>query len=58
MPGPGLCSPWRHAGTVRPVVSRSLSRLGLLLLLLQYGTEFLFHMARLFSFADENNEKL
>ncbi|XP_034504157.1 translocating chain-associated membrane protein 2 [Ailuropoda melanoleuca] len=36
----------------------NLSRLGLLLLLLQYGTEFLFHMARLFSFADENNEKL
>lgn len=37
---------------------RSLSRLGLILLLLQYSTEFLFHMARLFYFADENNEKL
>lgn len=36
----------------------SLSRLGLILLLLQYSTEFLFHMARLFYFADENNEKL
>ncbi|KAK2113861.1 Translocating chain-associated membrane protein 2, partial [Saguinus oedipus] len=35
-----------------------LSRLGLILLLLQYSTEFLFHMARLFYFADENNEKL
>lgn len=39
-------------------VSPSLSRLGLILLLLQYSTEFLFHMARLFYFADENNEKL
>lgn len=36
----------------------SLSRLGLILLLLQYSTEFLFYMARLFYFADENNEKL
>uniref|UniRef100_A0A452TBZ3 Translocation associated membrane protein 2 n=1 Tax=Ursus maritimus TaxID=29073 RepID=A0A452TBZ3_URSMA len=36
----------------------NLSRLGLLLLLLQYSTEFLFHTARLFYFADENNEKL
>lgn len=36
----------------------SLSRLGLILLLLQYSTEFLFHMAQLFYFADENNEKL
>ncbi|KAF0885292.1 TRAM2 protein, partial [Crocuta crocuta] len=36
----------------------NLSRLGLILLLLQYSTEFLFHMARLFYFADENNEKL
>ncbi|XP_059034231.1 translocating chain-associated membrane protein 2 isoform X2 [Mustela lutreola] len=36
----------------------NLSRLGLILLLLQYCTEFLFHMARLFYFADENNEKL
>ncbi|KAG8511961.1 Translocating chain-associated membrane protein 2, partial [Galemys pyrenaicus] len=36
----------------------NLSRLGLILLLLQYATEFLFHMARLFYFADENNEKL
>ncbi|KAF3831636.1 hypothetical protein GH733_000448 [Mirounga leonina] len=36
----------------------NLSRLGLILLLLQYCTESLFHMARLFHFADENNEKL
>ncbi|XP_021103431.1 translocating chain-associated membrane protein 2 isoform X2 [Heterocephalus glaber] len=36
----------------------NLSRLGLILLLLQYSTEFLFYMARLFYFADENNEKL
>ncbi|XP_006991763.1 translocating chain-associated membrane protein 2 isoform X2 [Peromyscus maniculatus bairdii] len=36
----------------------NLSRLGLILLLLQYSTEFLFHMARLFYFADENNERL
>ncbi|XP_028702600.1 translocating chain-associated membrane protein 2 isoform X1 [Macaca mulatta] len=36
----------------------NLSRLGLILLLLQYSTEFLFHTARLFYFADENNEKL
>nr|XP_035943665.1 translocating chain-associated membrane protein 2 isoform X1 [Halichoerus grypus] len=36
----------------------NLSRLGLILLLLQYCTESLFHMARLFYFADENNEKL
>lgn len=36
----------------------SLSRLGLILLLLQYSTEVLFHLARLFYFADENNEKL
>ncbi|XP_043818396.1 translocating chain-associated membrane protein 2 [Dromiciops gliroides] len=36
----------------------NLTRLGLILLLLQYVAEFLFHMARLFYFADENNEKL
>ncbi|XP_023567656.1 translocating chain-associated membrane protein 2 isoform X1 [Octodon degus] len=36
----------------------NLSRLGLVLLLLQYSTEFLFYTARLFYFADENNEKL
>ncbi|XP_067608817.1 translocating chain-associated membrane protein 2 isoform X2 [Pseudorca crassidens] len=36
----------------------NLSRLGLVLLLLQYSTEFLFHTARLCYFADENNEKL
>ncbi|KAG8124497.1 hypothetical protein E2320_019777, partial [Naja naja] len=36
----------------------SLTRLGLILLLLQYVAEFLFHMARLFYFTDENNEKL
>uniref|UniRef100_A0A8D2BME7 Translocation associated membrane protein 2 n=1 Tax=Sus scrofa TaxID=9823 RepID=A0A8D2BME7_PIG len=36
----------------------NLSRLGLVLLLLQYSTEFLFHTARLCHFADENNEKL
>lgn len=36
----------------------NLSRLGLILLLLQYSTEALFHMARLFHFADENNERL
>ncbi|CAO2607729.1 Translocating chain-associated membrane protein 2, partial [Lemmus lemmus] len=36
----------------------NLSRLGLILLLLQYSTELLFHMARLFYFADENNERL
>ncbi|XP_032755382.1 translocating chain-associated membrane protein 2 [Rattus rattus] len=36
----------------------NLSRLGLILLLLQYSTEALFHMARLFYFADENNERL
>ncbi|XP_021054390.1 translocating chain-associated membrane protein 2 isoform X1 [Mus pahari] len=36
----------------------NLSRLGLALLLLQYSTEALFHMARLFHFADENNERL
>uniref|UniRef100_A0A8D1C607 Translocation associated membrane protein 2 n=1 Tax=Sus scrofa TaxID=9823 RepID=A0A8D1C607_PIG len=35
-----------------------LNRLGLVLLLLQYSTEFLFHTARLCHFADENNEKL
>lgn len=39
-------------------VFRSLTRLGLILLLLQYVVEFLFHMARLFYFTDENNEKL
>lgn len=56
--GPGLGSP-RHPGwTGTLVLSSSLSRLGLILLLLQYCTEFLFHMARLFYFADENNEKL
>lgn len=36
----------------------SLTRLGLILLLLQYVAEFLFHMARLVYFTDENNEKL
>lgn len=36
----------------------NLTRLGLILLLLQYMAEFLFHMARLFYFTDENNEKL
>ncbi|TKC38450.1 hypothetical protein EI555_002552 [Monodon monoceros] len=36
----------------------NLSRLGLVLLLLQYSAEFLFHTARLCYFADENNEKL
>lgn len=36
----------------------SLSRLGLILLLLQYLAEFFFHMARLVYFTDENNEKL
>ncbi|XP_013909453.1 PREDICTED: translocating chain-associated membrane protein 2 [Thamnophis sirtalis] len=36
----------------------NLTRLGLILLLLQYVAEFLFHMARLFYFTDENNEKL
>lgn len=40
------------------VFPSSLSRLGLILLLLQYSTEALFHMARLFHFADENNERL
>ncbi|NXR11070.1 TRAM2 protein, partial [Semnornis frantzii] len=36
----------------------NLTRLGLILLLLQYLAEFFFHMARLVCFADENNEKL
>lgn len=36
----------------------SLTRLGLILLLLQYLAEFFFHMARLVYFTDENNEKL
>nr|XP_038032035.1 translocating chain-associated membrane protein 2 isoform X1 [Anas platyrhynchos] len=36
----------------------NLSRLGLILLLLQYLAEFFFHMARLVYFTDENNEKL
>ncbi|XP_067401074.1 translocating chain-associated membrane protein 2 [Emydura macquarii macquarii] len=36
----------------------NLTRLGLILLLLQYLPEFLFHMARLVYFTDENNEKL
>ncbi|XP_025071494.1 translocating chain-associated membrane protein 2 isoform X4 [Alligator sinensis] len=36
----------------------NLTRLGLILLLLQYVAEFLFHMARLVYFTDENNEKL
>uniref|UniRef100_A0ACB8GGC3 Translocating chain-associated membrane protein 2 n=1 Tax=Sphaerodactylus townsendi TaxID=933632 RepID=A0ACB8GGC3_9SAUR len=36
----------------------NLTRLGLILLLLQYVAEFLFHVARLFYFTDENNEKL
>ena len=47
-----------RAGRVRLVFPSSLSRLGLILLLLQYSTEALFHMARLFHFADENNERL
>lgn len=52
--------PHEHlGGNVRLVFfPLSLSRLGLILLLLQYSTEFLFHTARLFYFADENNEKL
>nr|XP_033795616.1 translocating chain-associated membrane protein 2 isoform X2 [Geotrypetes seraphini] len=36
----------------------NLTRLGLILLLLQYVAEFLFHVARLFYFTDENNQKL
>ncbi|POI27236.1 hypothetical protein CIB84_009015, partial [Bambusicola thoracicus] len=36
----------------------NLTRLGLILLLLQYLAEFFFHMARLVYFTDENNEKL
>ncbi|GAB1284833.1 Translocating chain-associated membrane protein 2 [Apodemus speciosus] len=36
----------------------NLNRLGLILLLLQYSTEALFHLARLFHFADENNDRL
>ncbi|MEE6477084.1 hypothetical protein FKM82_011348 [Ascaphus truei] len=36
----------------------NLTRLGLILLLLQYVAEFLFHIARLFYFTDENNQKL
>ncbi|EHB06172.1 Translocating chain-associated membrane protein 2 [Heterocephalus glaber] len=36
----------------------NLSHLGLILLPLQYSTEFLFYMAPLFYFAYENNEKL
>ncbi|NXT85845.1 TRAM2 protein, partial [Zapornia atra] len=36
----------------------NLTRLGLILLLLQYLAEFFFHMARLVCFTDENNEKL
>lgn len=47
-----------RAGKVSLVFPSSLSRLGLILLLLQYSTEALFHMARLFHFADENNERL
>lgn len=54
-----VASALRHfAGKVRRLFLPSLSRLGLILLLLQYSTEFLFHMARLFYFADENNERL
>lgn len=52
----GSPAPW---GDCEPhLCLRSLSRLGLVLLLLQYSTEFLFHTARLCHFADENNEKL
>ncbi|XP_029451983.1 translocating chain-associated membrane protein 2 isoform X1 [Rhinatrema bivittatum] len=36
----------------------NLTRLGLILLLLQHVAEFLFHVARLFYFIDENNQKL
>ncbi|XP_028906641.1 translocating chain-associated membrane protein 2 [Ornithorhynchus anatinus] len=36
----------------------NLTRLALILLLLQYVAEFFFHTARLFHFTDENNEKL
>ncbi|XP_063298103.1 translocating chain-associated membrane protein 2 [Pelobates fuscus] len=36
----------------------NLTRLGLILLLLQSVAEFLFHIARLFYFTDENNQKL
>lgn len=36
----------------------NLTRLGLILLLLQNVAEFLFHVARLFYFTDENNQKL
>lgn len=53
----GLCS-GVSGRKVRRVFPSSLSRLGLILLLLQYSTEALFHMARLFYFADENNERL
>lgn len=55
-PASALLGAW--GGLERLSFSPSLSRLGLILLLLQYCTEFLFHMARLFYFADENNEKL
>lgn len=51
-----LCSVAQTSNSL--IFSSSLSRLGLILLLLQYSTELLFHMARLFYFADENNEKL
>lgn len=36
----------------------NLTRLGLILLLLQYFAEFFFHVAQLFYFTDENNQKL
>uniref|UniRef100_A0A8C5MNP3 Translocating chain-associated membrane protein n=1 Tax=Leptobrachium leishanense TaxID=445787 RepID=A0A8C5MNP3_9ANUR len=36
----------------------NLTRLGLILLLLQSVAEFLFHIARMFYFTDENNQKL
>ncbi|XP_077345153.1 translocating chain-associated membrane protein 2 [Lithobates pipiens] len=36
----------------------NLTRLGVILLLLQSVSEFLFHIARLFYFTDENNQKL
>lgn len=59
---PWLCSPQTRGGSVQlvspPPPPPSLSRLGLILLLVQYSTDLLFHTARLFYFADENNEKL
>lgn len=37
---------------------RSMSRLGLVLLFLQYVSELGFHIARLFYFTDENHQKM